>query len=202
MPTLNDILLPVETSNRELDAKLLLGLFAAEAGFRCHIGTMSRIQAPGFPPSIYISKSVRFAKAVTLMAEFGHAIVAWDEEGLARFNDDVHGARIEPEALRLPRLLLAWGRSNAELWRKHPFYDGRPIVESGNPRIDLLRKELRPLHRQKADELRARYGNFALLNTNFAMVNHFKPGARRTKIGAKSQDAEAFRDFRRGAEAQ
>ncbi len=199
-PLRSDILLPVETSSRELDAKLLLALFAAEAGFRCHLGPMSRIQAPGFPPSIYISKSVRFAKPVKLMADLGHTVVAWDEEGLARFPDAVHAARIEPEALRLPRLLLAWGHSNAELWRRHPLYDGRPVIESGNPRIDLLRPELLPLHRDRADDIRDRYGRYALLNTNFAMVNHFKPGGRRTKIAAGSHDAETYSGFRDGVE--
>jgi surface carbohydrate biosynthesis protein len=80
----NDILLPVETASRELDAKLLLGLFAAEAGFRCHIGMMRQLHAPGYPPSIYISKSVRFGKALQTVAAFGHTVVAWDEEGLVR----------------------------------------------------------------------------------------------------------------------
>ena len=195
-----DILLPVETSNRELDAKLLLGLFAAEAGYRCHLGTLTKIQAPGFPPSIYVSKSVRFAKAVKLMSGLGHIVISWDEEGLARFKDEAHGARIEAEALRLPRLLLSWGPSNSRLWRAHPLYDGRPIIETGNPRVDLLRDEMRPLHQPKCAEIRARYGDFALLNTNFGLVNHFRPGGRRAKVGGTSHDPEAFIRFRRGAE--
>ena len=127
--TLNDILLPVETVSRELDGKLLLALFAAEAGFRSHIGVMSLIQQPGFPPSIYISKSVRFAKRVQLMRGLGHVIAAWDEEGLARFNDTVHSARIEPEAFNLPSLLFSWGKSNSDLWRRHPSYHGTPIID-------------------------------------------------------------------------
>ena len=200
MQAYRDILLPVETSARELDAKLLLALFAAEAGFRSHIGTLTRIQAPGFANSIYISKSVRFAKAMRQMSDFGHTVVAWDEEGLARFNDVAHGTRIEPEALRIPRLLFSWGCNNSIIWRKHPFYNGRTIIESGNPRVDLLRPELRSLHQPKCADIWARYGNFALLNTNFALINHFKPGGRRAKVAAKSQDARAFVEFRQGVE--
>jgi surface carbohydrate biosynthesis protein len=198
---LNDILLPVETVARELDAKLLLALFAAEAGFRCHIGVMSRIQSPGFPPSIYVSKSVRFAKQVRLMRNFGHTIVAWDEEGLARFNDTVHSARIEPEAFRLPRLLFSWGKSNSDLWRRHPFYDGTPIADTGNPRIDLLRPELHGLYDAAVSDLRRRFGTFALFNSNFGIVNHFKAAGRKAKVGAQSHDAGAFIAFRRGVEA-
>lgn len=198
--TYNDILLPVETTARELDAKLLLALFAAEAGFRTHIGTLGAIQAPGLPPSIYISKSVRFTKSVQIMARFGHAVVAWDEEGLVRFKDERHGNRIEMGALQIPQLLLSWGSDNARMWKAHPFYDGRPVVETGNPRIDLLRPELRALHEKDTADLVGRFGDFVLLNTNFAIVNHFTPGGRRAKVTRNSQDSEAFIAFREGLE--
>lgn len=194
---LNDLLLPVETTNRELDAKLLLALFAAEAGFRCHVGAMSRILQGGFPPSIYVSKSVRFAKQVKLMAQLGHTIVAWDEEGLVRFKDEVHQARIEPEAFTIPSLLFSWGPSNSAVWRSHPFYNGVPIVDSGNPRIDLLRKELHRLNGEGAARLRERYGSFALLNTNFSFVNHYKSHGRKPKVARNSYDSETFLTFKR-----
>jgi len=192
----NDILIPVETSKRELDAKLLLGLFAADAGFRVHIGAMRLIRAPGFPPSIYISKSVRFAKPVELMSSLGHIVIAWDEEGLVRYEDNIHGQRIEPGALQIPRVLFSWGNSNSRVWKAHPFYRGQPIVETGNPRIDLLRPELRQFHLRNSAEIKASYGSFALLNTNFAMVNHFMPGGRRIKVTAKSENPEKFAQFR------
>ena len=197
---LNDILLPVETVARELDGKLLLALFAAEAGYRCHIGVMSRIQRPGFPSSIYVSKSVRFAKQVRLMKGLGHTIVAWDEEGLARFNDSVHSARIEPEAFALPALLFSWGKSNTDLWRNHPYYHGTPIADTGNPRADLLRPELHGLYAEAVGVLRQRYGSFILLNSNFGIVNHFKTAGRKAKVGSKSHDAKAFLAFRKGVE--
>ncbi|MDP1700136.1 MAG: hypothetical protein Q8L53_04130 [Aestuariivirga sp.] len=200
MRTYNDILLPVETTARELDAKLLLALFAAEAGFTAHIGTLGAIQSPGFPPSIYLSKSVRFTKSVQIMARFGHAVVAWDEEGLVRFDDEKHGSRIEMGALQIPHLLLSWGPDNARMWKAHAFYNGRPIAETGNPRIDLLRPELRTLHEKDAADLIGRFGNFALLNTNFAIANHFRPGGRRVKASKNSHNSEAFIEFREGLE--
>ena len=198
--TYNDILLPVETTARELDAKLLLALFAAEAGFAAHIGTLGAIQSPGFPPSIYLSKSVRFTKSVRIMVGFGHAVVAWDEEGLVRFKDDKHGNRIEKGALQIPNLLLSWGPDNARMWKAHAFYNGRPIAETGNPRIDLLRPELRTLYERAADDLVGRFGDFALLNTNFAIVNHFRPGGRRIKASKNSHNSQAFIEFREGLE--
>jgi len=38
-----------------------------------------------------------------------------------------------------------------------------------------MRSELREFHRADADAIRERFGNFVLVNTNFAEVNHFHP---------------------------
>jgi surface carbohydrate biosynthesis protein len=192
----DSIILPVETAARELDAKLLLALFAADVGFTCYLGMTRAVHAPGFPPSIYISRSVRFAKPLKLVTSFGHVIAAWDEEGLVRLKDEVHGQRLEPAALRLPKLLLSWGSSNTHVWRDHPSYDGCPIAETGNPRVDFLRRELRPFHELQREELRSRYGNFVLFNTNFGIVNHFTPQGKRLRVTRKSYDPERFRTAR------
>ena len=193
---LNDILLPVETITRELDGKLLLAMFAAEAGFDVHIGAMNRIPEGDFGPSIYVAKSVRFAKQVKLMAQLGHKIAAWDEEGLVRFRDDIHMSRIEREAFSIPAALFSWGRSNSAIWRAHPFYNAVTIIESGNPRIDLLRLELRSLHREAAERLREQYGPFVLFNTNFSFVNHYKPQGRKPKIARGSYDSQSYLTFK------
>jgi surface carbohydrate biosynthesis protein len=198
--TLRSIILPVETAARELDAKLLLGLFAAEAGFTSYLGMIRAVHAPGYPPSIYISRSVRFAKPLKLASAFGHVIAAWDEEGLVRLKDEVHGQRLEAAALRLPKVLFSWGSSNTRVWRNHPSYDGCPIAETGNPRIDFLRPELRPFHDHQRDELRSRYGEFVLLNTNFGIVNHFTPQGKRLRVTKKSYDPESFRIVREKVE--
>ena len=47
------------------------------------------------------------------------------------------------------------------------------IFETGNPRFDLLRPGLRELYRPDAEALRARFGDFILINTNFARYNHY-----------------------------
>lgn len=189
-PPLNDLLLPIETVNRELDGKLLLALFAAEAGFTAHVGPKGQIAATRFRPSIYVAKSVRFASHVTLMSQLGHKVVAWDEEGLVRFRDDIYGSRIEREAFSVPVALFSWGASNTEVWRRHPFYGGVPIVESGNPRIDLLRPELRCRYEDAATRLRERFGDFVLLNTNFGFINHFNvSGGGNVKSGSLDSDS-------------
>jgi hypothetical protein len=71
--------------------------------------------------------------------------------------------------------LFAWGPDDADTFRNYPGYPGTEIHITGNPRGDLMRSELREFHRADADAIRERFGNFVLVNTNFADVNHFHP---------------------------
>ncbi|UCG12913.1 MAG: hypothetical protein JSU72_21025, partial [Deltaproteobacteria bacterium] len=65
---------------------------------------------------------------------------------------------------------------NARLW---PDYSGLPknvpIHVTGNPRGDMLRPEITDYFADEAEQLRAAYGDFILLNTNFSNVNAFYP---------------------------
>ncbi len=194
--TARRLLLPVEVTSRESDGKLLLALFAAEAGYSCYFGADRAIHAHPFQPSIYIVKNVRFAGFPRLVAALGHTVVAWDEEGLVRYADRIHNAQMEVGAMKTPRLLLAWGESNANTWRAHPGYPGTPIVASGNPRIDLLRSEVRGLLEEEARQIRARHGRFILVNGNFSDANPIGPRGPILKIDRKSPDYEAFNEYR------
>jgi surface carbohydrate biosynthesis protein len=170
------LLLPVEITSRELDAKILLGLFAAERGYDVIVGRNQPLKSPLLPRSIFLCKSVRRFQSVKPPFILGHSVVAMDEEGLVRFPDAFQSMRLETEVFHATRALFAWGRDNADHWRRLPNYDGTPIFETGNPRADLLRPELRGFHAEAASRLDERYGPFVLLNTNFSIVNHFTPG--------------------------
>jgi surface carbohydrate biosynthesis protein len=170
------LLLPVEITSRELDAKILLGLFAAERGYDVIVGRNQPLKSPLLPRSIFLCKSVRRFQSVKPPFILGHSVVAMDEEGLVRFPDAFQSMRLETEVFHAARALFAWGRDNADHWRRLPNYDGTPIFETGNPRADLLRPELRGFHAEAASRLRERCGPFVLVNTNFSIVNHFTPG--------------------------
>ena len=71
--------------------------------------------------------------------------------------------------------LIAWGPDDADVFRRYPGYNGTEIHITGNPRGDLMRPELREFYRTEVDALRERFGDFVLVNTNFAEVNHFYP---------------------------
>jgi surface carbohydrate biosynthesis protein len=181
MPTSGpSLILPVESQRRELEPKLLLACVAASRGMRVFLGSRTRIdfRIAAFPRSVYLCKSMtpRSVKMFRIMRMLGHEIAVWDEEALVHpAPQQYYQRRLSAEAMRHVSTLFAWGEENAELFRKYPDYPGTPIHVTGNPRVDVLRSELEPFHREEADRIRARFGDFLLVNTNFAMVNAFLP---------------------------
>jgi surface carbohydrate biosynthesis protein len=170
------LLLPVVIGKRELDANLLLGLIASEAGHRVLIGLRHSIDnTRRYGEALYLAKNVRQNFVMDRPVAQGHAVVAMDEEGLVRFPAHVQTVRYQARSMSLPRLLFAWGEDNADYWRRSPYYRGAPILVTGNPRADLLRPELRDFYRDEAEAIRREFGSFVLFNTNFSLVNHFRP---------------------------
>lgn len=84
--------------------------------------------------------------------------------------------------------LTAWGEDNARAFRSFSGYHNTPLKVTGNPRIDLLRPELREFYRPEADAIAKRYGDFILINTNFSKVNHYY-----APLGELKQAAEVKR---------
>ncbi len=172
------LLIPVEIQVREMDAKILLSAVAAERGFPVIMGSRAFIhfQAGSVPPGVYVAKSMRTLsiRMFEILRELGHAIVAYDEEALVRAPDyEYYRWRLCPETVRQVAHLMAWGEDDAQVLHAYEGYRGAPIEVTGNPRIDLMRPEVREYYRPEVDAIRARYGGFVLVNTNFNKVNHF-----------------------------
>jgi surface carbohydrate biosynthesis protein len=172
------LIIPVENQVRELDPKLLLACVAAERGFVSFLGSRTRMdfRVARLPRSTYLSKSMtpKSAKMFRILRRLGHEVAVWDEEALVYLSSEHYYARrISPKTLPYVSRLFAWGQDNVEMFRKYPEYTGVPIHEVGNPRIDLLRPELRDYFREEASRIRERFGRFVLVNSNFSMVNGF-----------------------------
>lgn len=174
------LVIPAETRSRELDAKLLLACAAAERGFRVVLGERKAIglHVTRLPRGIFLAKGVtpRQRRLLRILRDLGFALVCADEEGLVH-PGEAHYLRtkVGPEVLGMADALLAWGPENARIWREAPGYAGAPIHATGNPRTDLLRPELRRFFADEAAALRARYGRFLMVNTNFSRLNHYYP---------------------------
>jgi hypothetical protein len=64
------------------------------------------------------------------------------------------------------------------------------LFETGNPRIDLLRKEVRGYFNGDVAELRRRFGRYILLNSNFGRVNSDVKRRRDDGAAGKRSDPE------------
>lgn len=195
------LVIPVETLNREFDAKLLVALMACQHGWKTIIGNRTYLhdRLHRLPPSVYFSKGVRSGSKpiFRLLRKFGHVAVALDEEALLRPPEDVYlNMMLDRQAFNFPRLLFAWGESNAEVWRKFDGYEGTPIIEIGNPRVDMLRPELRGFYADAVERIKAEHGDFVLFSSNFSVVNHFIPNHVRFRVArhVDKEEAEETRD--------
>ncbi len=171
------LILPIETKVREFEGKLLLAAAAAERGWHVLLGDQNELltQIRHLPRGLYLDKSVARTKTAHFrrLKQQGFAVAAWCEEGLVYLNPEIYlSHRVAEESLAEVAAFLAWGpRQWQDMTRALPAYAGR-IVATGNPRGDVLRPELRALHRRRVDSIRDQHGRFLLINTSFARYNH------------------------------
>ena len=183
------VILPAEIRAREFDAKLLLACCLAERGVPVFIGQRTEIDmmAGRFPRSLYVAKGLtqQTRRHFVGARNFGHEVVAWDEEAICYLDRKIyHGRRLGERTVPLVSHLIAWGEDNAELWAEAAARSAIPVHVLGNPRADLLRREFRALLEPAARELRQKHGRFILINSNFGSVNNLIPSHTRFREGA------------------
>jgi len=176
------LIVPVESQVRELDAKLFFACCASERGYRVILGSRAYVhfEIGAMPRGIYVAKSMRRISDLmfSLVRKLGHDIVAWEEEALVHPPAEVfYPLRLSPNTMRHISHLFAWGPDNEALIRGYPELPQRlQIHVSGNPRGDMLRREMAPYFEEQVRALRGTHGRFILVNTNFTDVNPFLPG--------------------------
>jgi surface carbohydrate biosynthesis protein len=199
-----NLLLPIENQVRELDPRLLLACIAAGRGYTSVIGPLRDLEfrIAEFPRSIYLSKSMLSGRAeiFRIMRRLGIKIATIDEEALVHLPPDIYySRRLSPESMSYVSRMLAWGEDNAELWRQYPHLpDGAKIHATGNPRNDMLRPEIRRIYDDVVSELRRRFGDYILINTNFNHVNAFYPSMNLFVPSVEKEKEAAFGRAARG----
>lgn len=156
------VLVPIEVKVRELEAKVVFACAAAEAGYGVVVGSHRALRPSlhRFPPSIVVDYGVGlpFSRLYQAYRRHGHRVVALEEEGLIELPTD---------AVSDVDLFCAWGSKEAERVAASTPEAARRIRVTGNPRIDILRPEFRAMHEPEVARLRARFGRYILVNTNF-----------------------------------
>ncbi len=211
MPTPRQLILPAEIRSREFDARILQGLLAVQRGWQVVLGSKAMISRHiwRFPHGVYLCQTLtgRRTTILDLVGRLGMSSIGWCEEGLIYQSRDVYlMRRVAPATLSKLSAVVAWGeQSRADLSiAANPL--GIDIHSLGNPRLDLLRTQLRDVHAEDVDQLRKRFGDFILINTNFSNVNCAPEAKARMMPAAPSASAssadlverfEAFREYRR-----
>jgi len=174
-----NIYIRIEVRARELEARLLLGLTAAERGHTVVLGDLRELLSHRFwlPPGIYHDKSLTPApRKLDLHARLvaaGFRITSQDEEhGLLQESyDDFAAQRFSSASLRQASAVLAWGERDAMvLAERYPEAASR-IHTTGSPRVDLWRPELGPFHERSAPGAGMEGGPFVLIASNVGVTN-------------------------------
>ena len=172
------LILPIELKKRTFDSKLLLTYYANKADFGIIFGDKKKINKKillgQLPKGIYFDKDITLTnKRKSKFSKLGYECVVMDEEGLIYDNNDFYfNSRINKEEFKYIKYFFAWGKEQANI-----LYDRIPSLKEkikivGNPRVDLLRSELRGIFEKDKQKIKQKYGSFILINSNFGMNNH------------------------------
>lgn len=169
-----NLFIAIETTARELEAKMLLGVEAAQRGYRVFIGSnwgsYNLARALGSGIMLFKGATRDAEDRMETLKNQGLYICVHDEEGVIIQSDETYkNARLETGALKYVDLFFAWGDYQARLIEEvKPEYESRALVQvTGHPRTDILRAPF-------AAEL---YGardahKRILINTKLAEANH------------------------------
>lgn len=175
----DNIVIPIETTARELNSKLLLSIALARKGFRCFLGTKNLTveTARRLGNAVYIDKGYHRGTSEPIyrvLKEAGNLLVSLDEENGVDFQDfHMLNNRMPDLFLETMDLVLLWGeRQNEYLAKNRTQYDPAKIRVTGHPRFDLLKPHYRQLYTEKVESIRQRFGPFVLVNTNSKYSNN------------------------------
>ena len=168
------IYLPVEFRSREFDSKALLATVLAVRGYSVMIGRQWSItnNLRRLRPGVMLFKSFNAIhhEAMRKARSTGQIVMVLEEELLAHMEKKAIGNFCVRGMFDLPDLILANGDFEKEALTE--FSEGRAKIEvTGNGRVDLLKPQYRSFFQKDVDAIRARFGDFILVNTNFALTN-------------------------------
>ena len=174
-----NILIPIETSSRELLYKVFLCNLLAHAGFNCYLGSKSNIYhlAKHLKNYIYLDKGYHADVSEPLyekIQENNGVIVNLDEEGAVDFSDNsTLKERYAPQLFDYTHTVFLWGIKQYELIKQNTGGVEKTII-TGHPRFELLKPEFHYLYNQDVEKITQKHGSFILINTNMGFGNNIK----------------------------
>lgn len=170
---------PLETQQRELDARILFCIQAAKLGHNAYFGHKSDLFPiiPKLKKGIFLHKSIQKRKLdqINYLKSLGHFNCSIDEEAIMIPDEEEYFSyRCSKECISALDLFLAWGNKHRDMIiNKYPDFKGK-IISAGNSRIDILKNKNN--YSDLAAEIKNKYGNFILFVTKFGRYNLKKRG--------------------------
>lgn len=175
----NIVVMPIETTARELLPKLYLAARFAEQGFISYLGAKSLVNEVALRSrsAIFLDKGYHSSVSEPQYAKLrdaGCLVVGLDEENGVDFKDfHMLNVRMPDQLFAIVDHFFVWGTAQYDhLKANRPSFDAAKVTVTGHPRFDLLKPPFLAMYREKAEALRRRYGPFVLLNTNTKYGNN------------------------------
>ena len=173
------VLIPIETSSRELLYKTyLLSLLAIES-FECYFGSKRNISflMNKFDNFIYLDKGYHAGVSDKLYKKIksrNSLVINLDEEGAIDFPDgSTLKSRYSKQLFESSEKVLLWGSYQLRLLKNLDLATEK-IKVTGHPRFELLKKEYHNLYKEEVERINNRFGKFILINSNFGFGNNIK----------------------------
>ncbi len=181
-----NILLPVETINRELDCRLFLAALCVNKNNRIFIGQHNVIDGltNSMNGGIYIGKHIfkTIFPNVDVQLYYnlkkrGFKLIFLDEEGAVYSGDEIQWKKalrvqFNPNYLSADDYVCTWGEFQSDFYKTREPACKEHIYPTGHPRFDLYKPKYNSFFDSETNKIREKHGDFVLINTNMASANN------------------------------
>ncbi|MAI83642.1 MAG: hypothetical protein CMM91_01740 [Rickettsiales bacterium] len=176
---INSVILPVEITSRELNAKLYLAHRLASKGINVFLGSKfcTKKIANYLGQNIYFDKGYHKGVSEHLYKELHkkkNSIILLDEENGVDFEDlKMLDHRIPSHILNCFEKIFLWGSKQFYYLKNRNKCRSNEIFKvTGHPRFDLLKKQNLKFYEGKQKKIKNKYGDFILFATDNKFSNN------------------------------
>ena len=170
------IFILVESVKRELDSKTILALRLLKKNYRVVIGQKGNVWSifKKCNPGIVLLKSFgpKNTEIIDFLKSKNFQIISNDEEIIVAWDmKDRIDVRMNNENLKkIDKILLVGDLDYNEIKNQFPS-TSKKLKIIGNIRLELLKKNYRYKIEKESDQIKEKFGDFILFNTQFGRVN-------------------------------
>lgn len=174
----NCVVLPIETTSRELNSKILLACKLASKNITVILGTKNyaKIACNFLKNSVFVDKGYHKDISEIIyhnLKSTNCSIVLLDEEGMDYEDFRLLEERITNKIIPIFDKIFLLGKIQKNYLKKNRTnYEEKRFVISGNPRFDLLNEKIIKLFKKKAERIKRIHNKFILFATDNKLSNN------------------------------